>query len=134
MVLISDLLMGTAQWAQENAKIEDKIFVYSRLDQEVKNAQMFECFVCIEMDANAKVGWDIIEGDPHPTSQNGELLLDFVRRNNLVICNASDLCEGKITRKRVMINGTEESIIDYIIVCHEMFMFFMPMKIDENNV
>ena len=86
------------------------------------------------MDANAKVGWDVIEGDPHPTSNNGELLLDFVKRNNLVICNASDLCEGKITRKRITINGTEESIIDYIIVCQEMFMFLKSMKIDENNV
>ena len=76
------------------------------------------------MDANAKDGCDIIEGDPHPTSQNGQLLFDFVRRNNLVICNTSDLCEGKITCKRITINGTEESIIDYIIVCQDMFMFF----------
>ena len=85
------------------------------------------------MDANAKVGWDIIEGDPHPTSQNGQLLLDFVTRNNLIICNASDLREGKIARKRNTVNGAEEEILDYIILCQEMFMFLKLMKIKENN-
>ena len=109
------------------------IVFYSRLDQEVHNAQLFDCFVCIDMDANAKVGWDIIKGDPHLTSQNGQLLLDFGIRNNLIICNASDLREGKIARKRNTVNGAEEEILDYIILCQEMFMFLKLMKIKENN-
>ena len=82
------------------------------------------------MDANSKVGPQVIIGDPHPMSQNGELLLDFVQRNNLIICNASDLCEGK----RITINGIEESILDYFIICQEMYMFLLSMKIDEKQV
>ena len=44
------------------------------------------------------------------------------------------MCEGKITRRRVTVNNIEESIIDYIIVCQEMFMFMISMKVDANNV
>ena len=53
---------------QETAKIEDKLAFFSRLDQEMKTAKLFECFVCIEMDANSKVGPQVISGHSHPMS------------------------------------------------------------------
>ena len=78
---------------QEYASHEDKIAFYARLDQEVKNAKLFDCLICIEMDANAKVGCEIIKNDPNKLSGNGVFFLDFVERNNLVIGNATHLCE-----------------------------------------
>ena len=72
--------------------------------------------VCLEMDANAKVGLDVIKNDPNQISSNGEYLLDFTERNNLIICNATDMCEGTITRKRVTINVSERSVLDYFII------------------
>ena len=59
------------------------------------------------MDANAKVGYDIIQGDPHPQSQNGNFLVDLGDRNGLIICNATDKCNGLITRKRITISRIE---------------------------
>ena len=85
------------------------------------------------MDANAKVGCEIIKDDPNKLSGNGEFFLDFVARNNLVIGNATDLCEGRITRKRVTVNGIEESILDYFVFCQELFLLLKSMKIDENQ-
>ena len=70
---------------QEYASLEVRIAFYARLDQEVKNAKLFNCLVCLEMDANAKVGCEIIKDDPNKLSGNGEFFLDFVARNNLVI-------------------------------------------------
>ena len=118
---------------QEYASLEVRIAFYARLDQEVKNAKLFNCLVCLEMDANAKVGCEIIKDDPNKLSGNGEFFLDFVARNNLVIGNATDLCEGRITRKRVTVNGIEESILDYFVFCQELFLLLKSMKIDENQ-
>ena len=93
---------------QEYATLEDKIAFYARLDQEVKNAKLFNCLVCLEMDANAKVGYNVIKNDPNAMSDNGEYLMELMERNNLIICNATDKCEGTITRERVTVNGTEQ--------------------------
>ena len=78
---------------QEYQNIEDRIKFYARLEQEVINAKMFNSLICIEMDANAKLGPEIIRSDPHPRSANGDLLIAMCERNNLIICNAADLCQ-----------------------------------------
>ena len=83
---------------QEYAKLEDKIAFYARLDQEVKNAKFYNCMVCLEMDANAKVGLEVIKNDPNQMSSNGEYLVDFTERNNLIICNATDMCYHSLVK------------------------------------
>ena len=89
--------------------------------------------ICLEMDANAKVGLNVIKNDPNEMSQNGEYLLELTERNNLVICNATEECIGVITRARKTINGTEKSVIDYFIICHKLYTLLSSMKIDENR-
>ena len=59
----------------------------------------------VQLDANAKVGKNIIEGDPHEMSSNGPSLLDLTQRHNLTIANALDVCKGTITRERKTIAG-----------------------------
>ena len=83
------------------------------------------------MDTNAKLGPELIKSDPNPRSGNGELLIELCERNNLVICNTTDLCQGVITRQRVTVNGVERSVLDYFILCQEMFSFLSKMIIDE---
>ena len=90
---------------QEYEKLEDRISFYTRLEQEVVNGKLFDKLICIQMDANAKLGKECIPGDPHARSGNGDLLFEFCERNNLVICNTTDLCQGTITRQRKTING-----------------------------
>ena len=74
---------------------------------------MFDKLICIEMDANAKIGNEYIESDPNCRSSNGDLLIQMCERNNLIICNTTDLCEVVSTRQIITVNGIERSIFDY---------------------
>ena len=55
---------------QENNALEKRKPFYDQLDLEVKKAKMAGSLVCIEMDSNAKLGPEIIPGDPKPKSEN----------------------------------------------------------------
>ena len=85
------------------------------------------------MDANAKVGNENIQNDPHTITNNGKLLVDLLLRQNLTMLNATDLCTGTITRERKAGNKTEKSVIDYIVVCQEMLEYVQEMTIDEER-
>ena len=85
------------------------------------------------MDSNAKHGTKLIQDDPHSISKNGEYLREVIRNNELIVCNGSTLCEGLITRERTTINGTEQSIIDFVIICHDLFSYLSKMVIDGQN-
>ena len=104
---------------QETFRIDERIKCYARLEQEVVNAKLFENFICIEMDANTKVGNEIIKLDPNSRSSNGTLLAELCEINNLIICNATKLCQGVITRQRDTVNGRENSVIDYLMLCEK---------------
>ena len=67
-------------------------------------------------------------------SANGQLLFEVINRNNMIVCNSLESCDGTITRRRSTVNGLEESVIDYFIICQELHTYFKSMKIDENNV
>ena len=85
------------------------------------------------MDANAKVGKDVIVGDPQDTSDNGRLLLDLVDRQNLKILNASEKCSGTVTRKRVTVDRVEESVIDFLITCEVLAEYLEEMIVDDKR-
>ena len=86
------------------------------------------------MDANSKLGEEYIPGDPKVQSKNGKLLADVIDENDLILVNGSDKCFGKITRYRKTINGTEESIIDFLIVCRRFFNLINRLDIDEKRI
>ena len=96
--------------------------------------------MCIESDANAKFGNEIIEGDPHNISVNGKLLLDIIREFNLIIVNSTEKCTGLITRiqktKKKDTNeiNIEKSVIDFFIVCEDFYNSIIDMKIDEDRL
>ena len=56
----------------------------------------------------------------HSQSENGKLLAAIIARHGLVIGNSLKQCKGLVTRKRVTKNGTEESVIDFIIVSDDL--------------
>jgi len=62
-------------------------------------------------------------------NSNGEMLLNFMEKWNLVMLNADVRCEGKYTR----IEGNERSVIDYALVNEPMYDNFKKMMIDENK-
>ena len=104
------------------------------IEAEIMNAENNDCLIIIELDANAKVGDNVIKGDPNSMSNNGQIMLDVFLRHNLFIVNSSDLCTGLITRERVLENKTEQSVIDYIIVCERMKRFLQMMTIDDQRI
>ena len=103
------------------------------LETEVVNAKNDGCLLVIEMDANAKLGPLIIPNDPNPMSLNGSLLSGVITRQKLVCLNADPRCKGSITRDRRTINGHERSILDFVLVCEEMFRNFNRMTVDESR-
>ena len=57
--------------------------------------------VIVQMDANSKLGSDLIKGDPQEQSPNGKLLADIISRHSLAVLNAHNQCTGTITRRRI---------------------------------
>ena len=119
---------------QETDNEELRNAFFSRIDLEVKSSLIAGSLVCLELDANAKIGTEEITNDPNNQSPNGKLLMKIVNENGLIVVNSSDICEGLITRKRKVLNTTEESILDYFIVCSRFFRCIKKMKIDEDRI
>ena len=118
---------------QESAELDKRVKFFAHLEEEVIKAKLIGALVCIELDANAKLGQEIVENDPHEKSANGEMFLGVIERNNLIVGNATKLCRGLITRARTTIVGIEKSVIDFLVVCEELFAHMTEMVIDENS-
>ena len=50
------------------------------------------------------------------------------------MCNATDKCDGLITQRRITKTKIEESILDYLVVCQDMFQYLENMLIDKNSI
>ena len=101
---------------------------FHKLDEEVKSAKLAGALICLELDANSKLGPEIIPGDPHPQSKNGKLL-----ENDMIVVNGLGISEGKITRYRKTINRTEESVLDFFIMCRSFLNLIIKLTIDEER-
>ena len=71
---------------QEGNDDEANAFM-NKLDMEVKTAKLAGALICIEMDANSKLGRNIIKDDPREQSRNGKLLEELIQNNDLVVVN-----------------------------------------------
>ena len=63
--------------------------------------------VLIELDANSKLGPELIPGDMHSQSMNGKILAAIIARHGLVLGNSMKQCVGLVTRKRITKTTTE---------------------------
>ena len=119
---------------QEDDSSQNKLNFWTGLDHEILAATSENCMVLIQMDANAKVGRKIISADPNNvTDSNGRQLLELVDRHGLEVLNADPMCTGAITRYRVSKKCTEVAILDYVLVCKELYQYFENMVIDEER-
>ena len=115
---------------QEDEVEKSKAF-FSKLDEEIKSAKVAGSFICIEMDANSKLGSSVIPGDPKCQTKNGKLLLNVIEDNNMIVVNGTDMCKGVITRYRKTTVRIEESVLDFFIVCENFLTFVTEMIVDE---
>jgi len=119
---------------QENLKKEDREPFFNKLEEEVQKAKLNDKAVLIQCDANSKLGPSVIKGDPHNQTDNGRMLNEIVKRNELVVVNSlDDKCIGKITRKRSTGKVKEESIIDFVIASEDMEELIENMVVDEER-
>ena len=59
---------------QENYDEETKLKFFNRLDLEIKSSKVAGAFVCIELDANSKLGPCFVPSAPGEQSKNGKML------------------------------------------------------------
>ena len=107
----------------------------SAIEEQISRASLTGCMVLVAEDANAKLGPEIILGDPHTMSDNGKLLAGMIARQGLKLVNTSSTCRGgPITRKRNVKGRTEESCIDFIMVSEDLNNLLMEAVIDSNQI
>ena len=118
---------------QENLPLEVRTEFFIELESRIFSAKTNGKLICIQCDANSKLGNGLIKGDPQMMSANGKIMSDMLARQNLIVVNASDKCYGVITRFRKTARRTEESVLDYFIVCQELYQNIVKMVIDEQR-
>ena len=100
---------------QENWPENERIPFFIALEEEICKAEMLGKSIIIQMDANSKLGPEIIELDPHCQSNNGRILAGIIERHGLIVVNSmKQKCQGVITRRRVTTDNIEESVISKI--------------------
>ena len=63
-----------------------------------------------------------------------KILAGIINRHGLVVANGlSDKCVGSITRRRVTVDSTEESIIDHVILSEDLVNELEAVHIDEDR-
>ena len=118
---------------QESWPETERMPFFLALEQEKVKAELDGKSILIELDANSKLGPQYIPGDMHCQTENGKLLAGIIDRHGLVIGNSLEQCEGLVTRKRVTINGTEESVIDFVIMREDLKSEVQSIKIDDER-
>jgi hypothetical protein len=127
-LLVVEVIIGgksvrviTGYGPQENWKLEERTPFFNALEEEIVKAKSSEKAVYIQLDANSKLGPQVIQGDPHAQSDNGKILSGIIEKNELcVINNSGKKCTGKIPRQRITKRRKEESIIDFVLTCSDM--------------
>ena len=123
-----------AYGAQENASKAKKEKFWNFIEEEVNKTELEEEGLILQMDGNLHAGPTLLPDDPNPQNKNGKIFMDFLERNpSLIVVNSLEICEGMITRKRVVQTKTEEAVLDFFIVNEKMRPFLGKMMIDEGR-
>ena len=125
----------TGYGPQESWKEIDRVPFFNALEREISSAEIDDRSVFIQMDANSKLGPKVIPGDPHPQSENnGKMLQDIIDRHALIVVNGmEEIRSGVITRERITTRSVERSVIDLVIVSHDLREHIKSIYIDEGK-
>ena len=130
----SDIRIFSGYGPQENWQEKDKSPFFEALETEIASAEFEGKSVIICMDANSKLGPEYIEGDPHPQSGNGKLLAEVLDRHALIVLNGlKNKCTGVITRSRSTCDGSETSVIDFVIASSDLINHIEYIHIDDRR-
>ena len=118
---------------QESWPEQQRTPFFLALEEEIIKAELAGKSILMELDANSKLGKELIPGDIHSQSENGKLLAGIIARHGLVLGNSMDVCKGLITRKRTTKTAIEESIIDFVILSEDLKKDVDSIIIDDNR-
>ena len=120
--------IGVVYMPQENVPLRIIKRIYDTIMEEIEEAiQQGEKLILLG-DLNCKIGEEI-EGNKPEVSKGGKVLLQMVKKYNLVIVNKTEKCKGLWTREE---NG-QQSVVDYMIIRKEHEADVDEMAIDEHK-
>ena len=126
------LVCGYGPQNYDKTHRKEKFWEY--LDNEVGNAFNNGAGFILQMDGNLWAGKTIIKDDPKDQNQNGRYFEKFLERYPcLTVVNALPLCTGLITKKRNTKTGTQESVLDFYVVCDKILPLITSMTLDEHG-
>jgi hypothetical protein len=124
----------TGYGPQENVSTEERMPFFATLEQEIVSAKLSNRSIVIQMDANSKMGTEMVPKDTHEQTPNGAALAGVINRNDLIVVNSLNTkVNGSTTRKRITVDGIEESIIDFVIVSLDLVKDVENLLIDEQK-
>ena len=82
-----EIRVMTGYGPQENWPETERMPFFLALEEEVVKAELAGKSILIVMDANSKLGPELIPGDMHSQSLNGKILAAIIARHGLVIGN-----------------------------------------------
>ena len=124
----------TGYGPQENVSTEERMPFFATLEKEIVSAKLSNSSVLIQMDTNSKMGKDMVPNDTHEQTPNGASLAGLINRNDLIVVNSlKTKVKGSTTRKRITVDGVEESIIDFVIVSLDLVKDVESLLIDEQK-
>ena len=119
---------------QENATKEKKEKFWEFIEEEANKAEIEDQGLIIQMDGNLHAGPELVKNDPNKQNNNGKLFQQFLQRNpNLFVANNLNICQGTITRQRVLENRTERAILDFFVMNDKLQPFLSKLIIDEER-
>ena len=80
-----DVRIVTGYGPQENLPEKERRAFFLALEEEIVKAELLGKSMIIELDANSKLGPQIIPGDIHQQSENGKILAGIIERHGLVV-------------------------------------------------
>ena len=128
-----DLRVISGYSPQENWPPAQREPFFRALAEEIIKAELAGNAVLIEADFNSKLGQEYIPKDPHHQDENGKLLADIIKRQNLIVANGLMVCQGTTTRERVTTSRTEKSGISFVLVSEDIAETIESVKIDKER-
>ena len=130
-----DIIVITGLGPQESWRDEERLPFFTSLEEEISSAEYEGKSVIIVMDANSKLGPNLIPGDPHAISKNGRVFEGIIERHALCVVNSLiDKRKGTITREKHTVNGVERSIIDLVLMNSDLSEHIEQIHVDEERV
>ena len=124
------LILGYAPQEGDDNDIREEFF--QELELEIRCCLSNGDYPLLVGDFNAKVEPSMTCQQGEPVSENGKLLWDILKENDLSVLNFNKKCTGKATH--VIRTTGASSVIDYVAVSNELLESIEDMNIDEDTL